>query len=67
MHRPNMPYAVGVRSCVGQKIANSLMHILLSKVISAPISTLSVDFHSIDFFFADLGKFRTETVERKTG
>ncbi len=31
-HRPNMPYAMGVRSCVGQKLANSMMHILLSKV-----------------------------------
>lgn len=32
VHRPNMPYAMGIRSCVGQKLANSMMHILLSKV-----------------------------------
>lgn len=32
VHRSNMPYAMGVRSCVGQKLANSMMHILLSKV-----------------------------------
>lgn len=34
VHRPNMPYAMGIRSCVGQKLANSMMHTLLSKVYS---------------------------------
>lgn len=40
VHRPNasMPYAMGVRSCVGQKLANLMMHTVLSKV----------KFHSFD-------------------
>ncbi|KAG4079752.1 hypothetical protein HA402_014883 [Bradysia odoriphaga] len=34
VHRSNMPYAMGIRSCVGQKLANSMMHILLSKILA---------------------------------
>ncbi|KAJ6641903.1 Cytochrome P450, mitochondrial [Pseudolycoriella hygida] len=33
VYRPNMPYAIGVRSCVGQKLANSMMHTILSKIL----------------------------------